>query len=175
MIKLTSERFYLREILPTDVDLLFELDSDPLVARYVGNNPVKTKAQMSEIIAMIRQQYVDNGVGRWAVIEKETETFIGWAGIKYFTAEINGHQFFYELGYRFMPKFWGKEYASELAKALTHYAFEQFPIDTLYAYTHHENLASMHVLEKVGFVRKNHFLDEEEEQIWFERKKEQTK
>lgn len=68
MIKLISERFYLREILPTDVDLLFELDSDPLVARYVGNNPVKTKAQMSEIIAMIRQQYADNGVGRWAVI-----------------------------------------------------------------------------------------------------------
>jgi len=36
-----TERFYLREILPTDVDGFFELDSDEDVHRYLGNNPVK--------------------------------------------------------------------------------------------------------------------------------------
>ena len=171
MIKLTSERFYLREIFSTDVDLLFELDSDPLVAKYVGNNPVKTKEQMNEIIAMIRQQYVDNGIGRWAVLEKETDQFIGWAGLKYFTTEINGHQNFYELGYRFIPKFWGKGYATELAKVLTKYAFEQYPIDTLYAYTDAKNFASIRVLEKAGFERKNSFLDDGEEMLWLEHTK----
>lgn len=38
-----TERLILREILPTDVDALFELDSDPDVHRYLGNNPVDIK------------------------------------------------------------------------------------------------------------------------------------
>ena len=35
-----TERLILREILPTDVEGLFELDSDPEVHRYLGNKPV---------------------------------------------------------------------------------------------------------------------------------------
>ncbi len=38
-----TERLLLREILPTDIEGMFELDSDEEVHRYLGNNPVKTK------------------------------------------------------------------------------------------------------------------------------------
>jgi len=41
-----TERLILREILPEDVDGLFELDSDPEVHRYLGNNPIQKREQI---------------------------------------------------------------------------------------------------------------------------------
>lgn len=51
-----TERFILRELEPTDVDALFELDADPEVHRYLRNNPVTTKEQIVDVINFIRQQ-----------------------------------------------------------------------------------------------------------------------
>ena len=70
-IFIETKRLILREILPTDVDGLFELDSDPEVHKYIGNKPIKDKNQIIDIINFIRQQYKDNGIGRWAIIDKK--------------------------------------------------------------------------------------------------------
>lgn len=64
---LLTERFLLREIDFPDVDGLFEMDTDPAVHRYIDNNPVQNKEEIVAVIDMIRQQYVENGIGRWAV------------------------------------------------------------------------------------------------------------
>src|SRR6476660_5829932 len=112
-----TERFILREILPTDVDGFFELDSDPDVHRYLGKNPVKDKNQIVNTIAFIRQQNADNGIGRWAIVDKNTNEFIGWAGLKWVTEFTNKHKNYYDLGYRLRKKFWGKGIATETAIA----------------------------------------------------------
>ena len=80
---LETERLILRELLPTDVVGMFELDSDPEVHKYLGNNPVRTIEETREIIKIICQQYLDNGIGRWAAIEKTSGEFIGWSGLKF--------------------------------------------------------------------------------------------
>jgi len=41
-IYVETERLILREILPIDVEGMFELDSNPIVHKYLGNKPVKT-------------------------------------------------------------------------------------------------------------------------------------
>ena len=79
---LQSQRLYYREILPTDDEAMFALDSDPEVHRFLGNNPVTDIQQSRDYIKNIRQQYPDNGIGRMAVFIKETDEFIGWAGLK---------------------------------------------------------------------------------------------
>ena len=58
---------------------------------------------------MIRQQYIDNGIDRWAIINKETNDFIGWTGLKFVTETTNNHINFYDLGYRLIEKYWAKE------------------------------------------------------------------
>lgn len=63
-----TERLILREILPTDIDGMFELDSDPEVHKYLGNKPIKDKVQIPDMIDFIRKQYVEHGIGRWAII-----------------------------------------------------------------------------------------------------------
>ena len=80
-----TKRLILREILLTDIDGMFELDSDPEVHRYLGNKPVSDKDQIIKVINFIRQQYLDNGIGRWAIIDKKTNNFIGWTGLKFVT------------------------------------------------------------------------------------------
>lgn len=145
-----TERLILREILTEDEAALFELDSDPEVHKYVGRKPVETIEQIRLVIQFIRQQYMDFGIGRWAVIDKSNNQFIGWAGLKFFTDEINGISDFYELGYRFMKKHWGKGYATEAAKAIVRYGFEELELNEIYGMTDIENMASKKVLEKAG-------------------------
>ncbi len=67
-----TERLILREIMPIDVEGMFELDSNPIVHKYLGNNPVKAKEQSMKAINFIRQQYEERGVGRWVAIEKSS-------------------------------------------------------------------------------------------------------
>ncbi len=162
-----TERLILRELLPTDEEAMFELDSDPEVHKYLGNSPVEEIEDIRKIIKFIRQQYIDNGVGRLAVIEKSTNTFIGWAGLKLFKNSINNHSNFYELGYRFIKKYWGQGFATEAAKACLNYGFEKLNLKEIYAMTDKNNLTSKKVLEKTGFTYVETFDDNGEQTDWF--------
>jgi ribosomal-protein-alanine N-acetyltransferase len=160
---LETERLVLRELLPTDDVGMFELDSNPEVHRFLGNKPVKHIDESRLYIENIRQQYTDNGIGRWAVILKETNEFIGWSGIKLIKDTINNHQNFYEIGYRFIQKHWGKGYATEAGLAFVDYAFKEMKVENLYA----GNKDSRNILEKLGMHYVNSFEYEGEEEVWY--------
>lgn len=145
-----TDRFILREILPTDVDGFFELDADPEVHRYLGNEPVTHKSQIVEVIDFIRQQYIDNGIGRWAIIDKNTNDFIGWTGLKWVTAPTNNRKDYYDLGYRLRKKYWGQGIATETAIASLAYAFEELNANEVYAMADCENNGSNKILKKIG-------------------------
>jgi len=145
-----TERLILREILPADEDGLFQLDSDPEVHKYLGNNPIKNIEQSRDAIKRIRQQYIDNGIGRWAIIEKSTNSFVGWTGLKLMKELTNNHIEHYDLGYRLIKKYWGKGFATETVRPSLDYGFDNLKQDNIYAMTHIDNLASRNILEKSG-------------------------
>ncbi len=151
-IFIETERLILREILPTDVDGLFELDSDPEVHQYLGNNPVKNKDQIVDVIQHIRQQYIDNGIGRWAVVDKATHEFIGWSGLKLVRESTNQHINFYDIGYRLIKKHWGKGYATETTLPVLKYGFNTLNLNEIYGMCDVENKGSKNVLEKSGLT-----------------------
>jgi RimJ/RimL family protein N-acetyltransferase len=163
-----TERLILREFDFSDVDGMFELESNPNVHTYVGNKPVTNIEQASAYIEFVQQQYKDFGTGRWAVILKETNEFIGWSGIKFITNETNNHKDFYEIGYRFIEKHWGKGYATEAGKAFIDYAFDELKAQTVYAYADPGNENSRKILGKLGLQYVNSFLHEEELHVWYE-------
>jgi RimJ/RimL family protein N-acetyltransferase len=165
-----TERLILREILPTDIEGMFELDSDPEVHKYLGNNPIKTKEEASKAISFIRQQYVERGVGRWAVIEKTTGEFIGWSGIKLNAKgeELNGKVNFYDVGYRFIPRYWGKGYATESAIAALKYGFETMKLKTIVGAADLDNIGSNKVLKKIGLKFCNEFIYDDIPCNWYE-------
>ncbi len=167
-----TERLILRDILPEDRNGLFELDSDPLVHKYLGGNTISKIEEADFVVGIIRDQYQNNGIGRWAVIEKETGNFIGWSGLKFITEEENKRVNFYDVGYRLIPKYWGKGYATESCKAALKYGFENMQLDQIVGTANELNLASKRVLSKCGLVYKSQFMWQDITCDWMEIDKE---
>lgn len=170
-----TQRLLLRELMDSDDEKLYLLDSNADVVKYVGMPVFEDISQTQDLIKIVKEQYKNNGIGRYAVVEKETDTFIGWSGLKILREETNGYKDVYELGYRFLPEYWGKGYATESAKAWLHHGFTEMNIEVIYAYADHRNTASMHTLEKLNFENKGNFEDKEDICTWFELRKENFK
>jgi ribosomal-protein-alanine N-acetyltransferase len=151
IIHLETPRLILREVTVDDANGFYELDSDPEVHRYLGNKTVTTLQQCHDTISFLQKQYIENGIGRWAVVEKESGEFIGWSGIKLVTETFNNHINYYDLGYRLIRRFWGKGYASESAYATRDYAFEKLGVKELFAAAHTGNVPSNKIILKCGF------------------------
>lgn len=166
-----TERLTLRKITIDDIDNIFQLDSNPDVMKYVGVPPVTQKEESAKMVENIINQYEKNGTARLAVIEKDSNQFIGWSGIKLLTDEVNGFKNVYELGYRFLPEFWGKGYATESALASLDLGFNQLNVDKIYAYADIDNESSNHILTKLGFENKGRFLDKGDNCYWYELEK----
>ena len=149
-IVVETPRLILREIMPDDAEGMFELDSDPEVHRYLGNKPVATIEQSKIIIDNIRKQYLDYGIGRWAVMDKNTQAFMGWSGLKFVTDRTNGHQNFYDVGYRILRRYWGQGIATESAIASLAYAFNNLDLQEVFASASIDNAASNRILQKLG-------------------------
>lgn len=163
-----TDRLILREILPSDAEGMFLLDSNPKVHSYLGNNPISSIEQSIAYIENLKIEYIQNAIGRYAVILKETNEFIGWAGLKFITGPVYNHQNFYDIGYRLREEYWGKGYGYEAAKAWLHHGFFEMNIQTIYASAHVENLASRKILEKIGLQLVSEYNYQDIPCYWFE-------
>jgi [ribosomal protein S5]-alanine N-acetyltransferase len=168
---LETERLILRKLEDSDFERMFMMDSDPEVMKYLGK-PVTSVEESKEAIRMIQKQYEENGVGRLAVIEKESGLMIGWSGLKLLKQPVNGHVNTLDLGYRFIPEFWGKGYAMETARAALDYGFNELGAETIYAYAETGNTGSNHLLNKLGFENTGAFEDSGVPCFWYELKRE---
>jgi RimJ/RimL family protein N-acetyltransferase len=159
-----TERLILREIRNEDLEGMFELDSNPNVHQYLGNKPITSRDEAQKTIDSLQKQYTERGIGRWAVINKETQEFMGWSGIRLNTEyNMNGFTRYYDVGYRLIERFWGNGYATESGLAAVKYAFETMKLPEIYATTEVGNVASHNALLKIGL--------EYVEDFWFEEDK----
>jgi len=162
-----TKRLILREVLESDIETMFELDSNALVHRYLGNNPIQKKEDALKSI--------DYGVGRLATIEKSSGSFIGWSGLKYNVGEkeaLNGTENFYDIGYRFLPRFWGLGFATESSHKMLRVAFKELNINTVFGAADIDNIGSNKVLRKIGLNFVEEFSFKEERINWYRLNKE---
>ncbi len=159
---LETDRLILRPLELSDAQEMFAIDKNPEVHKYLWQNPSKSIEESIKIIEYVRGQYINNGIGRFATIIKDTNEFIGWTGIKYVTEQPeNGNINFYDYGYRLNEKFWNKGYATEASIAWLGYGFNEMKIDKMNAYTHSENQSSNHILQKIGMHLVENYLDKD--------------
>lgn len=167
-IVLETERLLLREMLLSDAEAMFKLDSNPNVVKYLGNTPVKSIDECISLIHNVRNQYLKNGIGRFSVVLKDTDEVIGWAGIKFITEPENNQTNFYDLGYRLQEEHWGKGYATEATKAWLDYAFQTMKLPVLVASINVDNFNSNKIVQKFGFKLKSKFYYEDIHCNWYE-------
>ena len=169
-----TNNLILREFRDTDAEGIFKLDSDREVHKYLGNNPIKTMEEAEKIISFFHLQYKERGIGRLACVEKSSGKFIGWTGLKLNLGEkeiLNGYTDFIDIGYRLLPNFWGKGYATEASLASLEYGFKKLNYDIIYGAADIENIASNKVLKKIGLKFVDEFIFKGVSCNWYELKK----
>lgn len=143
-IFLETDRLTLYRFTPADVETILTLDSDPVVMRYVI--PPRTRPEIEKYVADVLADY-DRfpGLGRWLAHERATGRFVGIWMLK--PLQETEH---IEVGYRMFEEFWGRGFATEVARALVRHGFETVRLRQIVGITHPDNAASQHVLEKCG-------------------------
>ena len=102
---LETNRLYLRELDISDAKDFFLLNQDPEVIKYTGDVAFDHITE-AESFLQNYNPYELYGYGRWAVIRKEDEAFLGWCGLKYSTDldEVDvGFRFYKNIGIKVMP------------------------------------------------------------------------
>lgn len=151
MTILNSARLHIRPFLPADIDLLYHLDSDPTVLKYIG--PPKTQIESKDRFEKINEIYrLHPGFGKFTIIHKKSNQAIGWVWI----GPLDGDWGTIEIGYRLKSDTWGNGYATEISKKLLDYGFQVKNLDKIVGVTHLENIASQKVLQNIGL----RFIDE---------------
>jgi len=142
---LKTPRLIIREFAPDEEHLLMELNLDERITRYTTP---RTQEEISVLFQQILQGYHTlSRFGRWAIVDKTTEEFIGTCMLMEARQGLTGT----EIGYNLHYKFWGQGLATETVNALVAYGFET-GLTEICAITDAENKASQRVLHKAGFT-----------------------
>ena len=142
---LTTQRLRLRPRTMADLEACVAIDLDPEVHRFIyGRHPPDPDQHRAQLRARIASAWPAKG-GIWVVEWQDAPGFLGWCGL--FPLENSG---LIEIGYRYQRNAWGQGVATEAALAVLDHGFREQGFDPIVAVTHPANLASQHVLEKIG-------------------------
>ena len=157
---LLTDRLTLRDITEADADLLFDLDSDPEVMRYIGPQPPPDVASYRE---RTRSVYVPMQAHPWhgirLVLDRASGAFLGWGFVRPATAFKYAREIGWtrpdevEVGYRYRRSAWGRGLATEAATPLVRIALADPSTATVVACALAGNAGSLRVLEKLGLER----------------------
>ena len=163
-----TERLIVRNFTVNDYDNHFLLTGNADVMRYIRQvkNKEESDLYFNEVVL---DAPVHPFQGRWAVEEKNTNRFIGSFGI----IPIPDDEAKTQMGYSFLPEYWGKGLASELVETGLIYFNERTPLKEIYGVTEIENIASQKVLLKNGFIPFGKKMDEKIELLVFVFKREE--
>lgn len=123
------------------------MNADPVVMEHFPA-PL-TRAQSDELVEKIEAGFEANGFGLWALELRESEEFIGFAGLAvpdfeaHFTPAV-------EVGWRLARAAWRKGYATEAGRAALGFGFEQAGLAEVVSFTTVGNERSRAVMERLG-------------------------
>ena len=165
-IIIETNRIILREFIESDAPAVYAYNSNLEVQKYTGDELITSLERAKEIIRTISfKDYENYGYGRWAVVYKPDNKVIGFAGLKYLP-EIGET----DIGFRFLPKYWGKGIATEASKAIIQYGFEHLHLKRIIGIAMQKNLASNKVLQKIGLklYKIDEYLGDGGKHNWYE-------
>jgi len=145
---LETPRLALRPCRDDDLDDWLAMDLDPLVARFIWGAPPEPEQHREALQRRIAGGWPEMG-GLWVVEQRAAPGFLGWCGL--FPLEETG---LIEIGYRYLPKAWGRGIATEAAACVLVEGFRAFVFDPIVAVSHPDNRASHRVLDKIGLRRR---------------------
>ena len=144
---LTTPRLALRPLQDTDFDALCETLQDPQAMKAYEHG--FSKEEVSCWLSKQQARYAQDGVGLWAVTDRENGIFLGQCGIT--MQEWDGRRV-PEIGYLFAKHHWHRGYATEAAVACREYAFRELGLPEVYSIIRENNLPSQKVARRNGMA-----------------------
>lgn len=153
-----TKRLILREWEDKDIEPFARINQDPRVLEFLLR-PL-SKEESSAWIKKINESCKENRFGLWAATLKTGDPSLKHAGtrlIGFIGLNIPTFKAHFipcvEIGWRLGSQFWGHGYATEGARAILEYAFEQLYLKEIVAFTVPANTHSIRVMEKIGMKR----------------------
>ena len=158
-----TERLWLRQFKPTDAGFIVELLNSPAWLEFIGDRNVRTEEDaLAYLLNGPIKSYDANGFGLFLVLLKESDLPIGACGLlkRDFLDEP-------DLGFAFLPDYIGLGYGLESAKSVMNFAARDLNLPKVLAFTVPQNVASIKLLEKLGFTFEKIFkMPEEDEELF---------
>ena len=132
-----------------DLNDLFALYSDPEIRKYFPEGVLNDEETKEELEWFLNGHPIHPELGLWATIHRETGKFIGRCGLLPWTIEEQDEV---EIAYLLDKAFWKLGLATEAAKGILQYGFEQLKLSRLICMIDPENTASQRVAEKIGMI-----------------------
>ena len=140
MRNIETERLLLRPLTQDDANDVFQWAGDPIVNKYMPYPLHKSVQQTEEWISSLGDK------NEFCFCLKDSGKVIGAGSITH-KEEYDS----YELGYNLNRHYWGMGYATEAAKALIKWAYQNIGVRDFFARHANANKASGNVLKKCGF------------------------
>lgn len=157
---LNTNRLTLRQITHNDVNEFFWLRNSEEVMKYIQLPGFKSIEEAKEKINILKKLTTRNEGINWAITLNNSDKLLGWILLK--SIDLVNHRA--EVGYLLHPDFWRKGIIQEALTAVLDFSFDTLNFHSLEAYVNPENIASISLLEKNGFVKEAHF----KENFYFE-------
>ncbi|MEZ9160833.1 GNAT family N-acetyltransferase [Vibrio lentus] len=143
-----TARLRLRMITPQDAVFIQRLYSSEDFLRYIGDKEITDTDKAVEYIENnILKMHQEKGVCLLVVEIKDSSTPIGVCGLIK-RDNLESH----DIGYGFVPEVYGQGFALEAAQAIIEQAKHNADIDHLVAIATSDNIRSIALLTKLGFV-----------------------
>lgn len=144
-----TTRLRLRALKEDDAEALTRIFAHPAVVQYSGGESPSVEQVREGIRQHISGFYADRGFGLLAAELRDTGELVGRVG--FLTTEIDGTGDV-ELHYHLAPSSWGIGLATEAARAVLEWGFDEGWLTRVVAVIHPENRASRRVAEKCGLT-----------------------
>ncbi len=142
-----SPRLQFDELTDADAEFILRLTNSEAWLRYIGDRGVHSLDDARRYIEDgPRTLYREHGYGLWRISRLDDPTPIGLCGLVRRDSLPAP-----DLGYAFLPEFWGRGYAREAARATLEFVREHLPLRELFAICQQDNAASLALLEHLGF------------------------
>ncbi len=154
---LETERLLLRRVSENDAPEIMELRGNPETMKYIPRPLVKNIDDALAHVVMIDEKIIANEGINWAITIKGNPKLIGIIG----HYKIQKENFRAEIGYMLLPQFHNQGIISEAIHKVVNYGFEKMKLHSIEAVIDPNNLSSEKVLQKNGFVKEAHILENE--------------
>ena len=143
---LETERLTLRWLAADDAPFIVELLNDPAWLRFIGDRHVRSiDDALAYMLKGPMAMYARFGFGLYVTERKSDGVSMGMCGL----IKRDGLDDV-DIGFAFLPEFYGQGYAEEAAAAVMAYGKTTFGLRRIVGITIRDNASSIKLLEKVG-------------------------